>query len=1211
METDLARRRRDQRRHTRQPMARVASLMVPGVGKLACELRDACPGGFYLSPRPTESKWPQLLQTDPDAELELVIEQPGEKGSHRMLGRIAHRSAQGAGFACHREISPEILSALQFPEADPARPSRKPQHQALHQDCLHAYANWLPDFLDRFSGRLVEELGNAADRAPTNQDRYDFLEALADFKSREASMKASFMARLNEQASRFADPPDTIGKTASQSGELTLLDQTDFEDWLALNHEVARLEADWQASLDRFNPRLSVIAGKRIGARNNPFGPWMLGQALKTCLDTMALKPKIKHLAYHAFAQSLSSGLEGLYAQLDGTLQALAPAVATQVHASRRAASQVEPAPPPVATAAETPLPDSPPAPAATSAAPSGVLHAARSLLSLEGMLRPAVATPAHAPQGSGGDMARLADALPAAPGAAENVHAALFQSMLSQSMLPPALETRFASLQAPLSAAAAADPQALERQGHPVREFVNLLEHLAIATDERGQIEIPSLATAVDRILQKVTRSAAAQPEVFEEAREALSQLTGPLVRKRAARVQRLQQTCEASQRLEVARRAVDQAIASNLEGRAVPTVVPDLFHAGWRQLLVLTALREGVDSPIWRRHWSVIEALIAWLAPGLSSRPASIQAGYRLINQVEERLWDIGEDDMARKRVIEDLTALLVGTGPDQIRAVPRHEVFVSERMEPQALEPTDAERDLLERLRVGDWLSFATEEGDWSPQRLSWIGQDKPLLVFSDQKGNKTREIAPRELAELFQQQRAHPTQSLDQPWLDRTTNELMERLQERLRYQATHDPASGLVNHKEFVRQLEHHLSPHDGVMPRLALCFLEVELLQVIHTLCGLEACDHVLKDITRSMAATLRTRDLLARLGDSHFGVLLVDCDETEGQTRAEELLARIREHHFQSEQHSFTLGGEIGIACCDPMRDTAHTLIQRADAACQAARKRGRNQIQFYREHDAALETHISLISWAGQIDKLLAEDRLFARAQPIVPLFPEREAHSHHEILLGIRDESGNATSPLEFVRAAEHWKRMPDIDRWQVESVFRWIGQNRERFDCLGGFAINLSGQSINDAEFLENLQDLLFKTDWPRAKITFEITETAALDGFGQAQKFISQIKRLGCKFSLDDFGSGFSSYAYLKNLNVDYLKIDGSFVKELATSKTDFVMVKSMNEIGHSLSLKTIAEYVENEDIAAKLREVGVDFAQGYGVGKPVPLEQLV
>jgi len=1210
METDLARRRRDQRRHTRQPMARVASLLVPGLGKIACELRDACPGGFYLSPRPTESKWPVLLQAAPDTELELVIEKPGENGPYRMLGRIAHRSAQGAGFACHREISPEVLTALQFPEADPARPSRKPQHQALHQDCLLAYANWLPDFLDRFSGRLVDDLGDAADRAPTNQERYDFLEALADFKSREAGMKASFTARLSEQASRFADPPDSIGKPTTQSGELTLLDQTDFEDWLALNHEIARLEANWQASLERFNPRLSVIAGKRISARNNPFGPWMLGQALKTCLDTMTLKPKIKHLAYHAFAQSLSSGLEGLYTQLDGALQALAPAVVTQVPAPRHAASQIEPMSPPVATAAETPLPDSSPAPAATSAAPSGVLHAARSLLSLGGMLPPV----SYASQNSGGDASRLADALPAAPGAAENVHAALFQSMLSQSMLPPALETRFASLQAPLSAVAAADPQVLERQGHPVREFVNLLEHLAIATDERGQIEIPSLATAVDRILQKVTRSAVTQPEVFEEAREALSQLTGPLVRKRATRLQRLQQTCEAGQRLEVARRAVDHAIASNLEGRAVPTVVPDLIHAGWRQLLVLTALREGVDSPIWRRHWSVIEALIAWLAPGLSSRPASIQAGYRLINQVEERLWDIGEDDMARKRVIEDLTALLVGTGPDHIRAVPRHEVFVSERMEPPAREPSDAERDLLDRLRVGDWLSFGTEEGDWSPQRLSWIGQDKPLLVFSDQKGNKAREIAPRELAELFQAQRAHPTQSLDQPWLDRTTNELMERLQERLRYQATHDPASGLVNHKEFVRQLEHqlsHLSPHDGVMPRLTLCLLEVVLLQVINTLCGLDASDRVLNDITRSMATTLSARDLLARLGDTHFGVLLVDCDETAGRARAEELLARIREHQFQSEPHSFTLGGEIGIACCDPMRDTAHTLMQRADAACQAARKRGRNQIQVYREHDAALETHISLMSWAGQIDKFFTEGRLFARAQPIVPLFPEREAHSHHEILLGIRDESGNMTSPLEFVRATEHWKRMPDIDRWQVESVFRWIGQNRDRFDAMGGFAINLSGQSINSAQFLASLQDLLVKTDWPAEKITFEITETAALDGFGQAQKFIRQIKRLGCKFSLDDFGSGFSSYAYLKNLNVDYLKIDGSFVKDLATSETDFVMVKSMNEIGHSLGLKTIAEYVENEDIAVKLREVGVDFAQGYGIGKPVPLEQLV
>lgn len=211
----------------------------------------------------------------------------------------------------------------------------------------------------------------------------------------------------------------------------------------------------------------------------------------------------------------------------------------------------------------------------------------------------------------------------------------------------------------------------------------------------------------------------------------------------------------------------------------------------------------------------------------------------------------------------------------------------------------------------------------------------------------------------------------------------------------------------------------------------------------------------------------------------------------------------------------------------------------------------------------------------------------------------------------MLGVKDETGAIVPPDHFIPAVERCKRMPEIDRWIVNNVFAWIENNRGEFENMDGFSINLSGQSINSEAFLEFLKDTLEAVNFQLDKLTFEITETVASENLMFTKRFINTIKQFGCKFSLDDFGSGYSSYSYLKNLNVDYLKIDGAFVKDIANNKADIAIVKSMNEIAHSLGLKTIAEYVENDEIRLILNDIGVDYGQGYGIHKPMPLSELV
>jgi EAL domain-containing protein (putative c-di-GMP-specific phosphodiesterase class I) len=284
--------------------------------------------------------------------------------------------------------------------------------------------------------------------------------------------------------------------------------------------------------------------------------------------------------------------------------------------------------------------------------------------------------------------------------------------------------------------------------------------------------------------------------------------------------------------------------------------------------------------------------------------------------------------------------------------------------------------------------------------------------------------------------------------------------------------------------------------------------------------------------------------------------------------------------------------------------------VFKNADAACSRAAETGPSVIHLFREDDKSLSAQNQAMAWAGRIDRVLGEDRLFARCQRIMPIADPDGRASHYEILLGVVDDKGEAIPPASFIAAAERFKRMTDVDGWQIDNVFKWIEQNNGRFENIGGFAINLSGQSLNSSDFLQSLHSRLDAARFPLSKIIFEITETAAIAEFGQAETFMRQIRRYGCRFSLDDFGAGFSSYAYLKNIRADYLKIDGSFVRELATSAADYAMVKSMTEIGHSLNMKVVAEYVESEAILDKLKDIGVDYAQGYFVGKPHRLTDL-
>jgi diguanylate cyclase (GGDEF)-like protein len=380
--------------------------------------------------------------------------------------------------------------------------------------------------------------------------------------------------------------------------------------------------------------------------------------------------------------------------------------------------------------------------------------------------------------------------------------------------------------------------------------------------------------------------------------------------------------------------------------------------------------------------------------------------------------------------------------------------------------------------------------------------------------------------------------------------------------------------------------------------------------KVVNDTCGHIAGDELLKQLGDLLRKNIRRHDFLARLGGDEFGILMYNCSLDEALQACDKIRFIIRNFQFIWENKTFSIGVSIGVSSINAASSNAEDPLNEADAACYAAKDKGRNRVHVSRPDDEELALRHGEMQWVSKIQEGLEQNRFCLFGQPIVPI-AKNEQGMHFETLVRYRDDQGRIISPGAFLPAAERYNLAPALDRLVIGNLFEWIAKKPGFLDNLSVCSVNLSGVSLSDETMLAFISEQFKMWAIPTHKICFEITETAAIANLSYATKFINHLKERGCLFSLDDFGSGLSSFAYLKNLPVDYLKIDGLFVKDIVEDKVDFGMVRAINEIGHIMGKKTIAEFVENEPIFNLLNELGVDYAQGYGLSEPVPLDKLV
>ena len=431
----------------------------------------------------------------------------------------------------------------------------------------------------------------------------------------------------------------------------------------------------------------------------------------------------------------------------------------------------------------------------------------------------------------------------------------------------------------------------------------------------------------------------------------------------------------------------------------------------------------------------------------------------------------------------------------------------------------------------------------------------------------------------------------------------------RLSDEMSYRASHDTLTGLVNRAEFETRLRRTLGTARQDHSEHALLYIDLDQFKLVNDACGHSVGDQLLQQVAKLLAEVVRSRDTLARLGGDEFGVILEHCSADQAGRVAQQICDRMEAFRFLHDGRRFRIGTSIGLVPIDARWDSTAAAMQAADASCYAAKEEGRNRVHAWFDTDKAMRARHGELQWAARLEQALDEDRFVLYAQRIAPL-GESGTGLHAEVLIRLLDTGGSLIQPGAFLPAAERFHMATRIDRWVLRRAVRQI-EDMPDLAALDTLCINLSGQSVGDRAFHRHAIEALAEAG--RAvcqRICLEITETAAVTNMADAAVFIEQARALGVRIALDDFGAGASSFGYLKTLKVDLLKIDGSFIRDLIDDPLDDAAVRCFVDVARVVGVKTVAEFVDRPEVLQRVREIGIDFAQGYFLHRPEPIENM-
>ncbi len=745
---------------------------------------------------------------------------------------------------------------------------------------------------------------------------------------------------------------------------------------------------------------------------------------------------------------------------------------------------------------------------------------------------------------------------------------------------------------------AAEQDSTFFDAAQHPVRQTIDKLLHLSQASEPPNKLLEARVQQIVDNLLCKPHPCM----EDFNQVGVELDQLLSLQERAFRNNAERVAQYHRGRDTLQRAREAVENALREHLGNKPVAAVVLNLLDTGWQELLVSAHLKGSAQGHVFQEGLQILDRLNLWLASqhGDSNQEGWLQSSLEreleadnLLELVRKRLEDFLPGQYRYEAALEHLNAQLHGLQPVEWREYHCPQTVAPPWHDAQAPE-LQRWFERLDELRELDWV----QKPDGHQLQLVWRNQAATQYVFVDSMGKEFGTLSRQALAQHFAEGWFATLPDTSGNFQQRL-EKMAGRLYRDFAQSRSHDELTGLLNRKSFEAELAACLAEHG----EHAFIALELDQFTLINNVSGHDAGDAYLKALSGQLRRLLPTSVPIARISGTQFAVCLPRCNRERALALSENLRATVAAFPFPWKGKVHSLTSSVGTVLGGEQHRDTLTVFRELDVACRAAKEDGRNRVHVFNEQTDASRS--GLLDIAARLEQIITGRELSLRLHRIAPVDPESTEPSHFEVLLVMENE----LKLIDFIAAAERYGRMQKVDRWVTEQVFATLAQLATKAPPPASLSINLSGNSLSDDGTLGFIESLFARYQLAPEWVCFEITETAAVANLAKTADLVRQLQRIGVKFALDDFGTGFSSYEYLKRLPVDYVKIDGVFVKEIVSNPADLAMVKSINEIAHVLGKKTIAEYVEDHAIRMLLKDVGVDYVQGYGVERPCPMSQ--
>ncbi|EED32708.1 PAS sensor diguanylate cyclase and phophodiesterase [gamma proteobacterium NOR5-3] len=769
------------------------------------------------------------------------------------------------------------------------------------------------------------------------------------------------------------------------------------------------------------------------------------------------------------------------------------------------------------------------------------------------------------------------------------------------------------ARLRVPLARLSLQEPRFFAQPEHPAHKLLDKISRLASADHTLNRSLQKKVAAVVERVAEDYIDDSA----VFSEAQSELDTLLSQQTRSLDRNIERVISGLQGQERLNQAQRSVERLLDRNLDKERAPRALVDLLDGGWRSALVQIALRDGEESIAWKEEEALLRTLVDDFresSEGGVPEPEVREVQQRL-QALNRRLNSSNPGSVAHESALRRINAVITGKAPvDTTRYSPR--AAVQRPPDSQRVEQLPRLRRWLKRveaLEPGAKLRYRGKDGRQRKMRLVWISEDRDQFAFVNERGQKIAEMSAIQLARQLSRGAQMPTPVDEMSVLDQSMFGTLEQAQKTLSFDRNRDSVTQLINGESLLYQLQRTLRHAQAKGSEHAFLLLDIDNFALVNDVFDDTSGDQVLNEFGRLLAQINDRRALTARMEGDEFGILLTYRDSDEARRIADKIRTDIASSslNISGELVSFTVS--IGVASVLQTSASPASITQQARQALTLAKTQGKDQVVvFDTDQEEVMNYKLERASSRKQLDDAMSTDSLVLRAQPIVQSAVDgREGAKHHyEILLSLRDDNGELQSPQDFIMSAERFGYVTLVDRWVLKETFSWISLLMDSQKEVPELSINLSGTSITNNDFLDYVLEQISEYGVGTSKLCFEITETGAIDNLPRAADFVRTLKNIGCKFSLDDFGTGLASHKYLKELPVDYVKIDGTFITDIHNNATDYAMTKSINDLAHFLGQKTVAECVENLEIVPALREIGIDYLQGWGIGMPRELHEV-